>query len=727
MKNVRKNLFVATTLLMGATSMMRAQCVDMSSFDTGKKSFVNADITLYGQEKKIVGGTELTISTYGWGYANAPATHPRVTLMTEPGTDDLCEELSVLPPNQPTSIRLMSDNYQELDSAKGSLIFLSLTVDADNPLILVNYAAVLEDPKHNVANKYPDHAQPHCGFYAVAANEQGTGLDTIGFLQHYPSVANSIKGWKSFNNEKRGNITTFWKDWSTVALDLSEYAGKLVNIRLETYDCAVRTEDQKEGPILCFDRHLGRMYAHVTCAPKELVFRKDCEGKEDSVFITAPEGFSYRWYEKKDKETTLSTDRELRIPAADEDATYVCELTNHVGIFELEQAVDAPEIIDEGEVKLDFGKSHSWHGQDYSITGDYEYIEYYTDKTDLEHYSKSCAKKIYRIHIEGSKLDCPNTLTLKDSICGDAKGFNVSFHYDRVVDESDKENPITIEPSVVNFTVDFPDNWNSQEGETIQIDENTSIVKKGYGDITKAIEVNGIAMDSVINIPMPLDSVYYDLTDEWVYAYPRPDNYTMTLTIQNSCGQKETHEVPFAVLYPSNVIYQRWNDILSVKNEHFNGGNPIATVRWFRNNQEVIGRGEHHSYIHSGDFSSDKNEKLNSNDSFYAELTRSNDGKTFCTCRFRPTDLGRDEKPEFKGEFNLAPRRNDNRQVEVISTTSGQYTLYDLTGRPLQNGLYGELYGAPDILIDATITRGTYLLLFRSDEGEQVTKKWIVK
>ena len=40
--------------------------------------------------------------------------------------------------------------------------------------------------------------------------------------------------------------------------------------------------------------NLHKLNAHVTCAAKELVFSKDCEGKEDSISITAPEGFSYR-------------------------------------------------------------------------------------------------------------------------------------------------------------------------------------------------------------------------------------------------------------------------------------------------------------------------------------------------------------------------------------------------------------------------------------------------
>lgn len=730
--------WVAVGLLALATGTAWAQCVDMSTLDDGNKRFINYDAGFV--RDSINPRNQEVIKLYGWGSAEvdkngkiidhnppytSPAGHPRQVLMTTEGTDNLCPELSVLPPGLTTSARLMNDGYQTSDSAKGEWLAFIVSVDADNPILLINYAAVIEDPKHlSVVKNNPSSGQPFCGYYVMDAE---TG-ELYGGLRHYVSQPSTIQGWKSFENKERNNITTYWKDWSKTGLDLSKFAGKKVFVILENYDCAVSDISNPKNIIMCPDHHESHMYAHVTCAPKELVFRKDCEGEEDSIFITAPEGFSYRWYEKKDKETTLSTDRELKMKAADEDAVYVCELTNHVGTFELEQAVDAAEIIVDDDVEVDFGKTYTWprSGETIKMTGDYEYIEHYTG-TDLDYYSKSCAKKIYRIHVQASELDCPGQFSVKDSICGDAKGFNVAFHYDEKVDKTDPENPVSIRPSVISFKVNFSDNWNNQEGETIQIDDNTSIIKKGYGDITQAIKVDGIAMDSVINIPMPLDSVFYDITGEWVYAYPRPDDYSMTLTVINSCGQEETREVPFTVLYPSNIIYQRWNDILAVKNEHFNGGNPIATVRWFRNKQEVIGRGEHHSYIHSGDFSSDKNEKLNSNDSFYAELTRSTDGKTFCTCRFRPTDLGRDEKPEFKGEFNLAPRRNDNRQVEVISTTSGQYTLYDLTGRPLQNGQYGEQYGAPDIVIDATVTRGTYLLFFRSDEGEQVTKKWIVK
>ena len=710
--------WVAVGLLALATGTVSAQCVDMSTLDDGNKRFINieAGITFHSE------GKTGAIDSIGWKPAYiAPTTHPRQTLMTAEGTDNLCKELSVLPPNETTSVRLMNDGYQEGDSAKGEWVVFRMTVDPDNPIILINYAAVLEAPGHaNIPGWY----QPYCGFYAQNLTEKHKDYGAIyGELYHYTTDKASIKGWESFTNSDRKNIQTYWKDWSKVGIDLSQWAGCSIGVALVNYDCAISSVS-KSAVEICEDHHEAHMYAHVTCVPKELVFKKDCEGEEDSISITAPEGFSYRWYDKKDKATTLSTERELRMKAADEDATYVCELTNHVGTFELEQVVDAAEVIVDDDVEVGFGKTFTWprSGEKISYTGDYEYIENYSG-SELQYYSKSCAKKIYRIHVEAAALDCPGTFTIKDTVCGDARGINVGFHYTEKVDDT-KEIPVTIYPSVKDIKVDFSDNWNNQDSTIVQIDDNTFIRKTGYKDITKAIAINGVAMDSVITIPMPYDSVYWEKTGEWIYSYPRPDDYTMTLTVMNKCGQEEKHTINFTVFYPSSVIYQRWNDVLSIQNELYNGGNPIATVHWYRNGQEIIGKGEHHSYIYSKDWN-DNN--LNTNDTFYAALVRKGETKSFCTCTFKPTTIDKANDPEFKGALELAPRRSDNRQLEVVTTTSGQYTLYDLTGRALQNGFFGDEYGSPDIEIAPSVTRGTYLLFFRTNEGRQITKKWIVK
>ncbi len=711
--------WVAVGLLAVATGTAWAQCVDMSTLDDGTNRFINVDagITFHSE------GASGSIDSIGWKSPYlSPGTHPRQTLMTAEGTDNLCKDLSVLPPDETTSVRLMNDGYVEGDSAKGEWMVFRLTVDPDYPIILINYAAVLEAPGHS---GIPGWYQPYCGFYAQNLNDKHQDYGKLeGELYHYTTVSSSIQGWNSFENSDRNGVKTYWKDWSKVGIDLSKWAGQSIGVVLANYDCAINRVTHNEV-VICTDHHEAHMYAHVTCAAKKLVFSKDCEGKEDSITITAPEGFSYRWYVKGNKETSLSTERTLHMPAADEDATYVCELTNHVGTFELEQFVDAAEIVNEPDVEVGFGETYTWprSGEKIKITGDYEYVENYTG-ADLQNYSASCAKKIYRVHVDAAALDCPGTFAVKDTICGDAQGFNVAFHYNAKVDNTG-ETPLTINPSVQTVKVDFSDNWNNQEGTTVNIDANTSITKTGYEDITTAIKVNGVAMDSVFTIPMPLDSVTGP-DGKKVYAYPRPDDYTMTITVVNSCGQEETHTLGFTVFYPSWVIYQRWNDILSIYNDAFNGGYEIANVRWFRNGQEVVGRGEHHSYIVTKDFTGEGS-TLNPNDSFYAELTRSDDRKTFCTCRFKPEYIDKVNEPVFKDDINLAPRRGDSRQLQVLTNTSGTYTIYNLTGYAVQTGMFGNEYGSPDITIDPSVTRGTYLIAFRSNDGMQTTKKWIVE
>ncbi len=327
--------WVAVGLLALATGTVSAQCVDMSTLDDGNKRFINieAGITFHIEGKTGV------IDSIGWKPAYiAPTTHPRQTLMTAEGTDNLCKELSVLPPNETTSVRLMNDGYQEGDSAKGEWMAFRMTVDPDNPIILINYAAVLEAPGHaNIPGWY----QPYCGFYAQNLTEKHKDYGAIyGELYHYTTDKASIKGWESFTNSDRKNIQTYWKDWSKVGIDLSQWAGCSIGIVLFNYDCAIRDTTANQV-FICTDHHEAHMYAHITCAPKKMVVNRICNGDDENISITAPEGFSYRWYEKNNKATIISTRRILHIPTTNENVTYVCELTNHVGTFELEQTVDA--------------------------------------------------------------------------------------------------------------------------------------------------------------------------------------------------------------------------------------------------------------------------------------------------------------------------------------------------------------------------------------------------
>ena len=710
MKACKKFLCVVA-LGMLATAMLQAQCIDMSTMDDGTKRFINVDagITFHSVDAQ---GT--TMDSIGWKNPYlSPASHPRQTLMTAAGTDNLCKELSVLPPDEATSVRLMHDGYTDADTAKGEWLVFRVTIDENNPIVIINYAAVIEAPNHaNIPGWY----QPYCGFYAQNLNDKHADYGKLyGEMYHYTTDKATIQGWNSFNNSDRKNIQTYWKDWSKVGLDLSQWVGSTVGIALLNYDCAINSIS-KNSVEICTDHHQSHLYAHVTCAPKRLYLTKDCTGEEDSIFITAPEGFTYRWYNKKDSEKTLSTDRIYKDVADSVDATYCCELTNHVGSFTLEQTVGATTIVEEEPVTLSFGQTYTWdkNGKTYRVSGLYEDTVLYPDTN-----YHSCAKTIYRLPLTIAELNCPGTFHVIDSICGDAKGFQVAFHYDEQYDTSDDEKTDTIQPSVYSFKVDFPESWNKQDSTLVQVDEMTTFRKKGYKDLTQSVVVNLSQMDGTITIPIPLDSVISANGDK-VYIYPRPDTYKMNLIVTNLCNQEDTIPLEYTILYPSHVIYQRWNDVLAIYNEHYNGGYPVSAVRWYRNGVQETALGEHGSYIRRTDLISDIVP-------YWAEITRSDDGKTFCTCRFTPAEQSVPDKPVFAGDQQIEVRRVGSRNLQVLTETSGHYTIFDMSGRKLQTGNYNPVHGSYELKITPSIARGTYILLFRTAEGQQIAKKLIVE
>ena len=73
------------------------------------------------------------------------------------------------------------------------------------------------------------------------------------------------------------------------------------------------------------------------------------------------------------------------------------------------------------------------------------------------------------------------------------------------------------------------------------------------------------------------------------------------------------------------------------------------------------------------------------------------------------------------------PRSIDNRRISVTANCSGTYTVYDVAGRNLGSGRFGEDYGSPDISLSAAMAGGTYLLAFKADDGRTAVRKWIVR
>ncbi len=206
------------------------------------------------------------------------------------------------------------------------------------------------------------------------------------------------------------------------------------------------------------------------------------------------------------------------------------------------------------------------------------------------------------------------------------------------------------------------------------------------------------AIDIDIPIPYdPLDSTHY----------PRPDVYYVDILVGDSCGNSlHWDRVPFTVLYPSWLIVQRWNDVLALYNERYNGGYTFSEIRWFHEDSLLTARGEHDGYIYI-------RPTLEYGTPYHAELTRTDDGKTFPTCNFYPHEQR--DTIIFKEQVEISHTLIEPKttRIWITTNTSGTYNIYDVSGTRVQQGFFGAEYNTFYIDFDDRLPEGVYIIVFR--------------
>lgn len=202
-------------------------------------------------------------------------------------------QLRTIPEGYTSSVRLgnWSTNYYTPE-AEG--VIYSLFVDTGSfELLLLRYAAVLQDPQHAASD------QPRFRMELLDTNYNI--IDSACTSADF--IADQALGWHTADDG------VLWKDWTAVGIDLSSHAGEQVYFRLTTYDC-------NEGS------HYGYAYFTLECMRKNMN-TVSC-GDVDSNTLSAPEGFHYRWYNSVST-ATISTAQSIRVP--NEDITYYCDVS----------------------------------------------------------------------------------------------------------------------------------------------------------------------------------------------------------------------------------------------------------------------------------------------------------------------------------------------------------------------------------------------------------------
>ena len=153
----------------------------------------------------------------------------------------------------------------------------SFLVTKDNALFTYQYAVVLEDPT-NISHGFLDSPR-----FLVELTDEQTGEEVgCGGDFNVVSLDARCQGFiRSTSSGRQGDI--WFKPWTTVATDLSEYIGQRIKLRFCTADCG------KGG-------HFAYAYVDTYCQPVNFNGAVIC-GTGGSVTLQAPAGFTaYNWF-----------------------------------------------------------------------------------------------------------------------------------------------------------------------------------------------------------------------------------------------------------------------------------------------------------------------------------------------------------------------------------------------------------------------------------------------
>lgn len=199
-------------------------------------------------------------------------------------------KLRTIPEGSLASVRL--GNWNSGAQAEG--IVFDYTVDtAQADIILMKYAVVLENPGHGRAK------DPYFSLEILDSNYVTIG-GICGDFDFTP-------GNKNIKWEEHGGFV--WKDWTAIGLNVSQFDGQNIKIRLITQDCVPTA-------------HSGYAYFTLDCADASI--KSTSCGETIEMKMEAPDGFRYTWTRGEEREFVANT-KSINIPA-DDVVTYYCNV-----------------------------------------------------------------------------------------------------------------------------------------------------------------------------------------------------------------------------------------------------------------------------------------------------------------------------------------------------------------------------------------------------------------
>jgi uncharacterized protein (TIGR02145 family) len=233
------------------------------------------------------------------GFKTTPP-HPLHKIIPGPGYKDwnTCDSLINVFPGE-SFVAKLGDSIYSSAATKSAMLKYEVDVTSNSYLFIYRYAVVLQTGGHNPPDHQPD-------FQVMITDAANNVLDsTCGYYYITAQVSGPpVNGWHRCTRAANGAV--YWKDWTTVGMDLTPYLGQIIYISFKVRSCNYNT-------------HFGYAYISTYCNALQIQTAL-CEG-DTSATLTAPPGFShYLW-------NTGDTTQSITVPNPTTGATYSCTIT----------------------------------------------------------------------------------------------------------------------------------------------------------------------------------------------------------------------------------------------------------------------------------------------------------------------------------------------------------------------------------------------------------------
>lgn len=687
-------------------------------------------------------------------------------------TGRLQDGLKTVPDGEFATVRL--GNWDINGETEG--IEYEYTVDSTKAsVLLLKYAVVLQDPDHESAN------QPRFTL-EILYNDMPLDKYGCGEAKFTAGMNTNGAGWHKVPDPNDPNVVVWWKDWTTVGLNLAAYHGKTLKIKLKTYDCA------QLG-------HYGYAYFTLYCTDGKI--RGLTCGDSPKTIFEGPEGFNYRWYLLSNPTVTCGTHRTLEIDANDTLTYYldVIQPTNSQCYYTLSASgvgrwpkayaeyehstrdcQNTVKFINKSYIKRinqitsdttntketcdsfmwDFGDGttstdeHPTHV--YPTTGGTYVVKLSSgiangmcvdDTTFIlvipkvgisrdTTYASICAGKsyifnevpyfeegVYSDTISGD-FDCDiiNTLVLTilpksdtiyvyDTICSHEDYFfngekiQKTGKYEFKLESSFGCDSIVVLDLLVNqsLQIDFDSIVVACEDDRNIVVPYSLTTGNFYSCDVEVTSEQGLYMNYSDIVPesdaliVPMDSVLI------------PGFYDLNINFgESGCGLEKVI-LPLQIYYSNSIVVQRWDDVLAVTNENYNGGYQFGAFQWYKNGQPIEGATSSILYVHEG---------LDLTAEYSVLLTRLIDGISIMSCVVQLQDLSADE--------NLVVVFNLDASLQIDSQKSAKMKFWTSTGILLKE--IDVVEGSN--IISTVDMNGVYILDFLFEDNKREIKQVVI-